>query len=226
MDDDQSEPEIVTGDSYVPNPWVFFDIGIGGDYAGRIVLELRKDICPIACENFRSLCTGWKGKGRFGKDLHYKGCRFHRIIPDRLIMGGDIIYGDGTGGESIYGDTFEDENFLLRHTGPGTLSTCNRGPDTNESRFFLSLGAADFLDDKAVVFGYVMTGYEVLKKIEHQGTPFTGEPKQECIIIDCGECTPYTKLLNMETGPRPPSSEGQPSSPYKFSDVDGCYSSK
>jgi peptidylprolyl isomerase len=116
------------------------DFTMDGKPLGRVVFELRNDIAPIACENFRSLCTGWKGKGRFDKPLHYKSNRVHRCIPDRLLMAGDIICQDGTSGESIYGDTFEDENFVLRHAGPGTLSTCNRGPDTNDSRFFISLG--------------------------------------------------------------------------------------
>ena len=173
-----------------PNPWVFMDFEIGGEAVGRVVFELRNDIAPVACENFRSLCTGWKGKGRFGKPLHYRNTRVHRVIPDRLVMAGDIITQDGTSGESIYGDTFEDENFVLRHTGPGTLSTCNRGPDTNDSRFFISLGMADFLDDKSVVFGYVMTGMEVIREIERVGTPNTGELRKEVVIADCGECTP------------------------------------
>jgi peptidylprolyl isomerase len=176
--------------SVTPNPWVFMDFTVDGEAAGRVVFELRTDIAPVACENFRSLCTGWKGLGRFDKPLHYKGNRVHRCIPDRLVMAGDIITQDGTSGESIYGDTFEDENFVLRHAGPGTLSTCNRGPDTNDSRFFISLGMADFLDDKSVVFGYVMTGMDVIRDIERLGTPNTGEMRKEVVIADCGECTP------------------------------------
>ena len=173
-----------------PNPWVFMDFTMDNEPLGRVVFELRNDIAPVACENFRSLCTGWKGLGRFDKPLHYKNNRVHRCIPDRLLMAGDIICQDGTSGESIYGDTFEDENFVLRHAGPGTLSTCNRGPDTNDSRFFISLGMADFLDDKSVVFGYVMTGMDTIRDIERVGTPNTGEMRKEVLIVDCGECTP------------------------------------
>merc|ERR1711991_532953 len=138
------------------NPWVFFDMSVGGKPIGRIVFHLRQDLVPMAAENFRSLCTGWKGKGIKGKPLHYKNTIFHRIIPDRLLSGGDVVNNNGTDGESIYGPTFEDENFILRHVGPGCLSTCNRGPDTNDSRFFLTLGKATYLDEKSVVFGYVI----------------------------------------------------------------------
>jgi peptidylprolyl isomerase len=173
------------------NPWVFFDMSIGGKPVGRIVFHLRQDLVPMASENFRSLCTGWKGKGIKGKPLHYKNSIFHRIIPDRLLSGGDVVNNNGTDGESIYGPTFEDENFILRHVGPGCLSTCNRGPDTNDSRFFLTLGKATYLDEKSVVFGYVIDGMDVIKTIEAVGTPHTGEPKQRVVVEDCGECTPW-----------------------------------
>ena len=184
------------------NPWVFFDMSIDGKPIGRIVFHLRADLVPIASENFRSLCTGWKGKGMKGKPLHYKNTVFHRIIPDRLISGGDVVAGDGTDGESIYGPTFDDENFILRHVGPGCLSTCNRGPDTNDSRFFLTLGKAQYLDEKSIVFGYVLSGWDVVKKIEAYGTPNTGEPKKVVKVEDCGECTPWSAIKNGDIGVR------------------------
>ena len=101
------------------NPKCFFDVSIGGKAAGRVVFELRKDVVPITVENFRCLCTGEKGKGKKGKPLHFKGCIFHRIIPNFMIQGGDFTTGDGCGGESIYGKEFKDENFKLKHTGAG-----------------------------------------------------------------------------------------------------------
>ena len=140
---------------------VFFDITVGGQNAGRIEIELYND-APNTAENFRALCTGEKGVGKSGKALHYKGCAFHRVIPGFMAQGGDFTKFNGTGGESIYGEKFADENFIRKHTGPGILSMANAGPNTNGSQFFLCFDAFPHLDGKHTVFGKVTSGIEVL----------------------------------------------------------------
>merc|ERR1711908_150923 len=167
-------------------PRVFFDMTIGGAAAGRIVMELRADVVPKTAENFRALCTGEKGTGKSGKPLHFKGSSFHRVINDFMCQGGDFTRGNGTGGESIYGDKFADENFTLKHTGPGILSMANAGPNTNGSQFFLCTVKTDWLDGKHVVFGSVVQGMDVIKKIEAVGSS-SGATSKKVVIADCGQ---------------------------------------
>ena len=169
------------------NPQVFFDMTIGGEPAGKIVMRLRTDVVPKTCENFRALCTGEKGKDeKSGKDLAFKGSSFHRVIPGFMCQGGDFTNGNGTGGVSIYGEKFEDENFKLKHTSSGILSMANAGPGTNGSQFFLCTAKTDWLNDKHVVFGKVLTGMDVVTAIETVGSQ-SGTTSKPVVVADCGE---------------------------------------
>merc|ERR1711869_92344 len=162
------------------------DMNIGGASAGRIVMELRADVVPKTAENFRCLCTGEKGMGKSGKPLHFKGSSFHRVITQFMCQGGDFTAGNGTGGESIYGSKFADENFQLKHTGPGILSMANAGPNTNGSQFFLCTVKTDWLDGKHVVFGSVVEGMDVVKKVEAVGSQ-SGKTAKPVVIADSGQ---------------------------------------
>lgn len=141
---------------------VFFDIAINNQAAGRMTFGLYADT-PITSENFRALCTGEKGIGKSGKPLHYKGSKFHRVISNFMAQGGDFTAGNGTGGESIYGNKFADENFIHKHKGAGKLSMANAGKNTNGSQFFITFDDFPHLDGKHVVFGELIDGGDVLQ---------------------------------------------------------------
>ncbi|KAF8549516.1 peptidyl-prolyl cis-trans isomerase cyclophilin type [Imleria badia] len=161
---------------------VFFDVSIGSKPAGRIVFKLYDDTVPLTARNFRELAIGTK---KDGKDLKYKGSSFHRIIPEFMLQGGDFTRHDGTGGVSIYGSRFKDENFVHTHDKPGLLSMANAGPNTNGSQFFITTAVTSWLDGKHVVFGEVVEGMDVVKTIESKGSS-SGRPSSAVQIADCG----------------------------------------
>lgn len=163
--------------NFESNPKVFFEIAINNESIGKVTFELYKDV-PYTALNFLELCQKPKGQG-------YKGSSFHRVIPDFMLQGGDFTNHNGTGGKSIYGEKFDDENFTYKHTTPGLLSMANAGPGTNGSQFFITTVACPWLDGKHVVFGKVIEGMEIVRKVESMGSS-SGRTKAPISIVDSG----------------------------------------
>ncbi|XP_038204518.2 peptidyl-prolyl cis-trans isomerase A-like [Arvicola amphibius] len=165
------------------NPIVFFDTAADGEPLGRIFFELFADNVPKTAENFCALSTGEKGFG-------YKGSSFHRIIPGFMCQGGDFPHHNGTGGRSIYGEKFEDENFILKHTGPGILSMTSAGPNRNGPQFFICTTKNEWLDGKHVVFGKVKEGMNIVETMEYFGSR-NGNTRKKITISDCGQSNSF-----------------------------------
>ncbi|KAH7928856.1 hypothetical protein BV22DRAFT_1192497 [Leucogyrophana mollusca] len=177
----------------------YFDITIGAKPAGRIIFQLYDDLVPKTAENFRALCTGEKGEGKSGKPLYYAGSSFHRVIKGFMCQGGDFTAGNGTGGESIYGEKFEDEGFPVKHTKPFLLSMANAGKDTNGSQFFITVAPTSHLDGKHVVFGEVIKGKSIVRQIENHPTSSGDVPTEPITIAACGVLAPDDPSLTVET---------------------------
>ncbi|CAL0329302.1 unnamed protein product [Lupinus luteus] len=166
---------------------VFLDVDIDKQHLGRIVIGLYGQVVPKTVENFRALCTGEKGKSASGLKLHYKGTPLHRIVSGFVIQGGDIVHRDGKGSESIYGGTFPDENFKIKHSHAGVVSMANSGPDSNGSQFFITTVKAYWLDGDHVVFGKVVQGMDIVFAIEGGAGTYSGKPRKKVVIVDSGE---------------------------------------
>ncbi|KAH9020035.1 peptidyl-prolyl cis-trans isomerase Cpr7 [Lactarius pseudohatsudake] len=176
----------------------YFDISIAGQPAGRVVFQLYNDLVPRTADNFRALCTGEKGVGISGKPLWFKDSGFHRVIKKFMIQGGDFTAGNGTGGESIYGEKFEDEAFPadVKHTTPFLLSMANAGPNTNGSQFFITCTATPHLDGKHVIFGEVIRGKSIIRRVENHPTSSGDVPTEPILITDSGELSPTDPSLS------------------------------
>ncbi|KAH9996234.1 cyclophilin-like domain-containing protein [Russula vinacea] len=195
----------------------YFDVSIAGAAAGRVVFQLYNDLVPKTAENFRALCTGEKGVGKSGKPLWYKDSGFHRVIKKFMIQGGDFTAGNGTGGESIYGEKFEDEAFPVKHTRPFLLSMANAGANTNGSQFFITCTPTPHLDDKHVVFGEVIRGKSIVRRIENYATSSGDVPADPIIITDAGELSPSDSTLSEPVV----ASDGDPYEDYPEDNAEG-----
>ncbi|KAL0945835.1 hypothetical protein HGRIS_012118 [Hohenbuehelia grisea] len=182
-------------------PITYFDISIGDKPIGRVIFSLYSDLVPKTAENFRALCTGEKGVGQSGKPLWFKDSGFHRVIKAFMCQGGDFTAGNGTGGESIYGEKFEDEAFPVKHTKPFLLSMANAGPNTNGSQFFITVSPTPHLDGKHVVFGEVIKGKSIVRQIENFPTADGDRPTTPITITGCGELTPDDPSLKEANAP-------------------------
>uniref|UniRef100_H2Z9J3 PPIase cyclophilin-type domain-containing protein n=1 Tax=Ciona savignyi TaxID=51511 RepID=H2Z9J3_CIOSA len=171
------------------NEFVFMDISIDSEKSGRLLFELYSSICPKTCANFRSLCTGEKGSLPSGLQLNYSSSPIHRIVPNGWIQGGDILHGRGDGGESIYGEVFEDENFAVPHDTRGVLGMANKGRHTAGSQFYITLQPSPWMNCQYVAFGRLIEGTELLKTMENLPT-FNERPKVDCRISGCGKFVP------------------------------------
>eukprot|EP01083_Nonionella_stella_P240032 839472_1 len=173
---------------------VFFDVEIDGEKAGRITMGLYGATVPKTVENFRALCTGEKGMGKKGKPLHFKDSGFHRVIPGFMLQGGDFSHHNGTGGESIYGDKFDDENFQVKHSKGGLLSMANAGKNTNGSQFFITCSSTPHLNGKHVVFGRVLEGLPLIRRIENLPCSPSNKPNSDVRVARCGDLGVMQKI--------------------------------
>ncbi|KAH8921234.1 hypothetical protein BT69DRAFT_1221801 [Atractiella rhizophila] len=183
------------------NPRVFLDFQCEGELFGRVVFELFVNEVPKTCENFRALCTGEKGVSpKSNVPLHYKGCSLHKVIPGFMVQVPDFTRQNGTGGESIYGSQFADENLSRKLDAEGLLCMANKGPNTNASQFFITLRPCPHLDGINVVFGKVISGYDAILKISNVDVSASSVPLKKVYISHCGE------LERRQKKPPPPSS--------------------
>ncbi|XP_042396131.1 peptidyl-prolyl cis-trans isomerase CYP21-1-like [Zingiber officinale] len=166
---------------------VFLDVDIDGQHLGRIVIGLYGEVVPKTADNFRALCTGEKKNGTGGRNLYYKGTKFHRIVSGFVIQGGDVTNSHGKGSESIYGGTFPDENFSVKHSRAGIVSMVNSGPDSNGSQFFITTVKASWLDGEHVAFGRAIQGIDTVFAIEGGAGTYNGKPRKKVTIVDSGE---------------------------------------